>query len=169
MAQEITQERSSIKESRPLNFKQQRFVEEYLKDCNGTRAAVEAGYSEKTASGIAIQLLRKNHVISAIQSEQKKRRAKSKTSARWVLRRLRIEALGKGPDTKASARVKALETISRILGMQTDKIELTGRDGGAIQIADMSEQERVQRLMQLLSLAEQRLPIKQVDSVIESE
>ena len=38
---------------RPLNRQQQRFVEEYLVDLNGTQAAIRAGYSAKTANPAA--------------------------------------------------------------------------------------------------------------------
>ena len=40
-----------------LNPKRQRFCEEYLKDSNGTQAAIRAGYSAKTAEVQASQLL----------------------------------------------------------------------------------------------------------------
>ena len=49
-----------------LTPKQQRFVDEYIVDFNGTAAAKRAGYSEKSASAISIQLLRKTHVIEAV-------------------------------------------------------------------------------------------------------
>ena len=41
-----------------LSAKQLKFVEEYLIDFNGTRAAKAAGYSEKTAYSIAYENLR---------------------------------------------------------------------------------------------------------------
>lgn len=40
-----------------LRGKRRRFITEYLKDKNGTRAAVRAGYSPKTARAIASELL----------------------------------------------------------------------------------------------------------------
>lgn len=41
----------------PLTPKQRRFVSEYLKDQNGTQAAIRAGYSKKTAQQISSRLL----------------------------------------------------------------------------------------------------------------
>jgi phage terminase small subunit len=38
----------------PLTAKQQRFVEEYLVDLNGTQATIRAGYSRNTANRIAV-------------------------------------------------------------------------------------------------------------------
>lgn len=49
-----------------LNPKQTRFVEEYLVDLNGTQAAIRAGYSMKTASEQAYQLLRTAKVAEAV-------------------------------------------------------------------------------------------------------
>lgn len=52
-----------------LTPKQERFVEEYIKDLNATQAAIRAGYSEKTA-GVQGSVLLKNPNVSA---EVKKR------------------------------------------------------------------------------------------------
>ena len=41
----------------PLTSKQQRFVDEYLVDLNATRAAVRAGYSNRTAKQQGQRLL----------------------------------------------------------------------------------------------------------------
>jgi len=53
-----------------LTDKQQRFVDEYLIDLNATQAAIRAGYSEKTADSIGLQLLRKTQVVEAIEEAQ---------------------------------------------------------------------------------------------------
>ncbi len=52
-----------------LTPKQNRFVEEYIKDLNATQAAIRAGYSEKTA-GVQGSVLLKNPKVS---EEVKKR------------------------------------------------------------------------------------------------
>jgi phage terminase small subunit len=52
--------------SRPLNAKQQRFVDEYLIDLNATQAAIRAGYSGKTAEQIGYQLLQRTSVAEAV-------------------------------------------------------------------------------------------------------
>jgi phage terminase small subunit len=45
-----------------LTAKQQRFCDEYLIDLDGTKAAIRAGYSEKTAAVIASENLRKPNI-----------------------------------------------------------------------------------------------------------
>ena len=52
----------NAEESDGLTDKQRCFCLEYIIDWNGTRAAIRAGYSEKSASRIAIELLTKTHV-----------------------------------------------------------------------------------------------------------
>ena len=51
--------------SKALTPKQRRFVAEYLKDHNGTQAAIRAGYSEHSAGTMAQQLLAKTHIREA--------------------------------------------------------------------------------------------------------
>lgn len=49
-----------------LSLRQKRFIEEYLVDCNGTRAAIAAGYSPKGADVAAIRLLAKARVCTEL-------------------------------------------------------------------------------------------------------
>ena len=51
---------------RKLNDKQELFCQEYIKDANGTQAAIRAGYSEKTAGAIGNKLLKKFEVKNRI-------------------------------------------------------------------------------------------------------
>ena len=55
-----------------LNPKQRRFVAEYLKDQNGTQAAIRAGYSKKTANEQASQLLAKLNIKGLIDEHLRK-------------------------------------------------------------------------------------------------
>jgi len=67
----------------PLNAKQQRFVDEYLKDLNGTRAYLRAGYKATPASATANanKLLRNDHVRAAVQAAKVERRERTKMEA----------------------------------------------------------------------------------------
>lgn len=49
-----------------LTAKQQRFVEEYMKDLNATQAAIRAGYSKRSAAVQGVQLLRKSQVSAYV-------------------------------------------------------------------------------------------------------
>lgn len=71
-----------------LTKKQQAFVEHYLREWNATRAAVLAGYSEKTARSIGSENLTKPDIAAAIQA----RLDELKMSADEVLLRLADQA-----------------------------------------------------------------------------
>lgn len=53
-----------------LTPKQQRFVDEYLIDLNATRAAIAAGYSEKTAAVIGCENLTKPNIAAEIEARR---------------------------------------------------------------------------------------------------
>lgn len=56
------------KKTRKLNDRQRLFCREYLKDFNGTQAAIRAGYSPDSAYSIAYDLLKKPEIISEIKT-----------------------------------------------------------------------------------------------------
>ncbi|WP_045834479.1 terminase small subunit [Hyphomicrobium sp. 99] len=68
-----------------LTAKQALFVREYLIDLNATQAAIRAGYSPKTASRIAHELLEKTQVREAIDAAKIERAEKTGLSAERVL------------------------------------------------------------------------------------
>ena len=65
-AKNLATAKAGAAESAALTPRQQRFVEEYLVDLNGTQAAIRAGYSEHTANEQAARLLSNVSVRSAI-------------------------------------------------------------------------------------------------------
>lgn len=77
----------------PLRPKQQRFVDEYLKDLNATQAAIRAGYSKKSAMQIGEQNLRKLEIKAAIDEAIRERSERVKVTQDEVLRELKRIAL----------------------------------------------------------------------------
>lgn len=71
-----------------LEDKQEMFCREYLKDLNGTQAAIRAGYSAKTAHSIANENLIKPEIHNYIQELKAKRAEKLEISANKVLEEL---------------------------------------------------------------------------------
>ncbi len=71
-----------------LTPKQARFVEEYLVDLNATRAAIRAGYSEKTAYSVGHENLKKPEVAAAIQKAKEVRSERTEITADQVLEEL---------------------------------------------------------------------------------
>jgi len=71
-----------------LTPKQERFVHEYLIDCNATKAAIRAGYKEKTAFAIGHENLRKPKIAELLQQKMDERSARTQIAADNVLREL---------------------------------------------------------------------------------
>jgi phage terminase small subunit len=71
-----------------MNPRQQRFVDEYLIDLNGYRAARRAGYEEKWARHIASRLLRKPEIAAAVEKAKEERRERLRITADRVLAEL---------------------------------------------------------------------------------
>ena len=69
-----------------MNARQQRFVEEYLIDLNGTQAAIRSGYARSGAHVQAARLLSNAKVSRAIAEAKQRRSEVTEINAEWVLR-----------------------------------------------------------------------------------
>ena len=126
-----------------LNEKKQRFADEYLIDLNATRAAVRAGYSEKTAYSQGERLLRHAEVKTYIREKMDERKEDAIASADEVMRYLTSVIRGqsrshvlarndlgaeyileKPPDEKE--RLKAAELMGKRHQLFTDKVKVDG-------------------------------------------
>lgn len=76
------------RKSAPIRY--ERFAREYLIDLNGTRAAIAAGYSPKTAASQASDLLNVPKVQALIAKLNEKRQAKTEVNAEKVLTELAL-------------------------------------------------------------------------------
>jgi phage terminase small subunit len=75
-----------------LNDKQERFCREYVKDLNGTQAAIRAGYSTKTAREQASQLLTKLHIQARVKELQAKVVNKLEITSEMILQEILLLA-----------------------------------------------------------------------------
>lgn len=71
-----------------LTAKQQRFVDEYLKDLNATQAAIRAGYSKKTADQQASRLLTNVKIRAYLAERQDDRSKRTEITQDMVLKEL---------------------------------------------------------------------------------
>lgn len=71
-----------------LTAKQQRFVDEYLKDLNATQAAIRAGYSKNTARFIGAENLTKPNIQAIVAKRMAARGQKAAITQEMVLERL---------------------------------------------------------------------------------
>jgi phage terminase small subunit len=70
------------------NPRRKRFVQEYVKDLNATKAAERAGYSAKTAKQQGSKLLTKVDVSEAIEKALEKQAERAQLSADQVIQKI---------------------------------------------------------------------------------
>jgi phage terminase small subunit len=108
--------------TRELTERQQKFVSEYLKDENGTRAAKVAGYPENGAAQQAHRLLKKTPVVIDAIAQAKK---DFSTKHEYTLDKAMKEAeaaIEFAIQTKnANAYVKAVELRTKLNGLLVEK------------------------------------------------
>ena len=125
-----------------ITTKQQRFISEYLKDCNATQAAVRAGYSEKSAYSIGQRLLKNDEVRQAVEAEMDRIRTENTADAQEVVEYLTSVMRGVESETVpifvgegvqeliekpvgVKDKIKAAELLAKRYGLLTDRTELS--------------------------------------------
>ena len=135
-----------------MTDKQNIFVQEYLKDCNATQAAIRAGYSEHTAYSIGQRLMKDVSIQEAIRAGMDDRKERTRLTADYVIDNLREIAercmqkspvMVKGEQATdeegrhiwtfdAKNAIRALELLGRHMGMFTDKVNVQNENEEAI-------------------------------------
>jgi len=130
-----------------LTPRQVAFCKEYVVDFNGAAAAVRAGYAPKNADRQAYLLQMNVGVRAYIEHLQLSHKAKAvDINPDWVT----SETVKTYQETdKASDKLRALELLSKILGMLKERTEISGPDGEAIRIQN-EEIERETRALENL-------------------
>jgi hypothetical protein len=121
-----------------LTPRQRRFCEEYTIDFNGAAAAIRAGYSTNYPDRQAHQLLKNKGISTYIDYVTASRASKiMSVDPDWVMQGV-VKVISDAE--KAGDKLRGYELVAKILGMLTDKHEITGKDGGAIEV----EQRRIE-------------------------
>lgn len=110
-----------------LKPKQEAFVEEFLVDGNGARAARAAGYSEKYSRQAARQLVAtKSYVKEAINEKLKERAAVADGSFEWMESKLinAAEKCSTDDDFNPHGLVQTVGLLAKLKGFMSDKIQL---------------------------------------------
>lgn len=130
-----------------MTAKQKRFCDEYLVDCNAKQAALRAGYSQKTAYAIGLNLLKKPELRAYIDEQLEQLHSKNIADSQEVLEYLTsvmrgehkeqtMQLIGDGVqkiadiDVSAKERLKAAELIGKRYGLFKDNIDI----GGAVPV-----------------------------------
>lgn len=129
-----------------INPKREAFIREYVKDHNGTQAAIRAGYAPKAACAQAADILSIPNIRAKVEELDNAALAKSEITAERIVQGLTDLAYPADPteDTHFSKivypkdRLKALELLAKYRGLFTLKHEVSGPGGAPIQVQTMS-------------------------------
>ena len=144
-----------------LTPKQQRFVSEYLRLGNATKAAIAAGYSEKTANRIATENLSKPVIARAIERAQQRRNDRLELEEDFELKKAiellqmcmepkHVYSFATGEPMKdgdgnyvmqfdSKGANTALQTIAKLRGKFVQKVQVGFADSLAEQLEDVGE------------------------------
>lgn len=116
-----------------LSPKMALFVDEYLIDFNASQAVLRAGYKTRNRNRMAAELLRHPLVKREIQKRLEERKERMEVTQDYVLTKLMsiVEETEKG---NPQAALRGLELLGKHLGLYKDKQEISGPDGGAIEM-----------------------------------
>ena len=119
-----------------LNWRQSKFVAEFVEHGNATQAAQAAGYSHPKQQGS--RLLTHVDVQAAIDAHKRQMMVRAVDGSEWVVERLRIEAMD--PENSDAARVRSLELMGKHYGIfAPEKTQIETVSSGFF--ADLSAEE----------------------------
>ena len=106
-----------------MTAKQRRYVKEYCLDFNGTRAAIAAGYSKKTARQIGSENLTKPAIQGAIKSEVAKLDEETEITKEGLIQDL-VKIKNEHRSKTPYAAIRAIEAIARMKGWHDPKLNV---------------------------------------------
>jgi phage terminase small subunit len=105
-----------------LTAKQQKFVDRYAVHGNATQAAIEAGYSKKTAQVIGSENLAKPMIAQAVQAKREEFSQNVEMDAAWLRKEYKRIAFKAESDGEYSAAKGCLDSVARLNGDFNDKL-----------------------------------------------
>jgi phage terminase small subunit len=126
-------------EEKPLNLNQARFVAEYVKDGNATRAAIAAGYTEKNAKNTGYGLLQKPAVQAAVDEARDKLALATGYNLRAAVEEIDQKIQRAEAAEQYTAVAKMLELKLKVHGMLVEKHEVRAQ-GLILNIQGFAEQ-----------------------------
>ncbi len=134
---------------------QKAFVEEYVKDLNGSKAVIRAGYVTKNPNRISTKLLQNPGIRFAVDAIKAERAKNSDVTSDYVLKEV-TTIIEKFKEANPNAALRGLELLAKHLGMLKERTEISGPDGGAIEYEQRVREDSADFLSQLSSLAKRR-------------
>lgn len=123
-----------------LSPRQRRFCDEYTVDFNGAAAAVRAGYSTRYPDRQAHLLLKNQGIATYVDYLTASKAAKiMSVDPDYVIQGI-TKIVGK-ENVRDGDALRGYELLARILGMFIDRQELTGKDGGPLEVEQRRKTE----------------------------
>ena len=107
-----------------MTYKQELFIQEYIKTGNATSSAIKAGYSRKTARAIGQRLLTFVDIKKRIDELSQKIACNNIMTAKE--RQEYLTKLINSDDVKVSDKLKALDILNKMTGEYIQKVEVNG-------------------------------------------
>ena len=107
-----------------MTYKQELFIQEYIKTGNATSSAIKAGYSEKTAKSIGQRLLTNVDIKKRIEELSQKIACNNIMTAKE--RQEYLSKLINSDDVKVSDKLKALDILNKMTGEYIQRVEVNG-------------------------------------------
>jgi phage terminase small subunit len=108
----------------PLTPKQAAFCQEWIKDHNGTQAAIRAGYSKKTANEQAARLLAKASIKAELERLQARIADEANVTVQSLLREAEEARIIAQRAGQASAMVSASKLKAQLTGALVERREV---------------------------------------------
>lgn len=130
-----------------ISPKQETFCQEYIKDLNGSAAAIRAGYSRRGARRSASRMLTQPHIRARVEELKAQRAEATKMDAEYVLRELAANVIDARKDGDWNASNRALELIGKHISMFPDKVSVDFRDVASLTDEELEAEARKLRLV----------------------
>jgi phage terminase small subunit len=138
-----------------LSPRQRAFAREYIKDYNGAAAAVRAGYSPNFVDRQAYNLLHNKGIALLVDELQMSKEDKIfSVNPEYVIKE--VLAVVTKETVRDGDKLRALELLARHLGMFVDRTEISGPDGGAIELENRKIEEEASDFTSLMKAMKER-------------
>jgi phage terminase small subunit len=149
-----------------LNARQQLFAEEYAANPNATKAAIAAGYSERSAGQIGERLLRNDEIASAVEKAKAERLKRIGVNGDRVLEELaRLAFLDVRKLYNADGSLKRIDELDEdvaaaIAGLEVVSLNNDGEQIGTLRKIKLADKlSALEKLGKYLGLFKERVEV----------
>lgn len=136
-----------------MTSKEKKFCEEYLVDLDGTKAAIRAGYSKRTAGQIAYDMMQKQHIKKYLEKKRTELEIKTGVKAESVIRELaalgfyNVQDLVNDENCAIKISKAEREILKPVVGLKVT--ETITKAGERIIVTDLKLANKIEALVSL--------------------